>query len=191
MSSEVKYIVIHCSATRPSQNIRAAAIDAWHKARGWLMIGYHFVISRDGRLETGRPLNMNHVLEPAEKGAHVQGFNGVSVGVCLVGGVSEQDVNIPENNFTASQWISLRGLITQLMNQFPGAQVVGHRVLNPGKACPSFDVQEWLDTEGIKQPSADKPLLDLTADPNDELDRHDAARAVTKHRRLGRDKHEQ
>ena len=49
-----KYIVIHCSQTRPSQNIGAKDIDRWHRERGWLKIGYHKVIKRDGTVEQGR-----------------------------------------------------------------------------------------------------------------------------------------
>ena len=37
---ETKYIVIHCSQTRPSQKIGAKEIDRWHRERGWLKIGY-------------------------------------------------------------------------------------------------------------------------------------------------------
>ena len=31
---ETKYIVIHCSQTRPSQDIGAKDIDRWHRVRG-------------------------------------------------------------------------------------------------------------------------------------------------------------
>lgn len=145
----VEYIVIHCSATRPSQDIGAATIDMWHKAKGWLMIGYHRVIKRGGTVENGRPLDADHILEPNEVGAHVEGFNSRSVGVCMVGGVTEADINIPENNFTLEQWAALKMLITAWREQFPDATIVGHTELNPGKACPSFNVREWLEQEGI------------------------------------------
>lgn len=195
MSNEVEYIVIHCSATRPSQDIGAAVIDGWHKAKGWLGIGYHFVIRRGGMQETGRALNDNHILEPNEVGAHVQGFNSRSIGICLVGGVTEDDVNVAENNFTMAQWAVLRELVLKMMGQFPHATVVGHSTLNPGKACPSFNVEEWLDEVGIVNRTAGaqalvddgpRPLIDLTADPNDELDRHDMAQALTRNQRRRR-----
>ncbi len=47
------YIVIHCSQTRPSQNIGAKEIDRWHREIGWLKIGYHKVLRRDGTEENG------------------------------------------------------------------------------------------------------------------------------------------
>ena len=37
-------IIIHCSATRAGQDITAADIDCWHRARGFWSIGYHYVI---------------------------------------------------------------------------------------------------------------------------------------------------
>lgn len=146
---ETLKIVIHCSATPPSSDIGADEIDTWHKARGWQGIGYHAVIRRDGRIEFGR-----HFDEP---GAHVQGWNTRSVGVCLVGGVTEEKV--PFADFTGEQMHSLKALVSTLIHAYPDAEVVGHRDLSPDKdgdgivekhewmkACPSFDVTYWRVT---------------------------------------------
>ena len=43
---ETKYIVIHCSQTRPSQDWGAKDIDRVHREFGWLKIGYGKVIKR-------------------------------------------------------------------------------------------------------------------------------------------------
>ena len=44
-----KFIVIHCSQTRPSQkDVDAKWIDRIHRERGWLKIGYHKVVTRLG-----------------------------------------------------------------------------------------------------------------------------------------------
>ena len=48
-------IIIHCSAVAPDQTSSARQIDEWHRAKGWKMIGYHYVIRRDGSIEKGRP----------------------------------------------------------------------------------------------------------------------------------------
>ena len=47
---ETKYIVIHCSQTRPSQKIGAKDIDRWHRESGWLKIGYGKVIKETEQL---------------------------------------------------------------------------------------------------------------------------------------------
>lgn len=132
---ETTYIVIHCAATPPSMDIDISTVDRWHRAKGWLGVGYHFFIKRDGTIQEGR-----NVMLP---GAHVRGYNHCSVGVCMAGGVKESDKVTPENNFTDAQWLALNEIINKLQQQFPDAKVVGHNEL-AAKACPSFDVQAWL-----------------------------------------------
>lgn len=136
LPENVKYLVVHCAATPPSADIGAKEIDRWHRARGFFQIGYHKVIRRNGVIEDGRPLDM--------PGAHARGFNHLSIGVCLVGGVAE-DGKTPENNFTDEQWPSLRVLLKELKVRFPNATILGHRDLpDVHKACPSFGVREYL-----------------------------------------------
>ena len=136
----VRYIVVHCSDTPPSMHVDARVIDRWHRQKGWLMIGYHWVILRDGRVEAGR--------QPDQPGAHAEGFNDKSIGICLAGGRTEKGTD-PDNNFTAEQFSSLRSVIAGSRVLYPKAEVIGHRDL-PGvrKACPSFDVREWLKSIG-------------------------------------------
>ena len=134
MRKETKEIIVHCAATKPSMDIGASDIDRWHRERGWLKIGYHFVIKRDGTVETGRELE--------EVGAHAKGHNAISVGICMVGGLSED--NEPETNFTADQWSSLENLVDDLKEKYPDANVIGHNDIS-SKACPTFNVGEWYD----------------------------------------------
>lgn len=141
-------IVVHCSATTPKQDIGSETIHTWHtRDRGFAAIGYHFVIRRDGTIEQGRPINAI--------GAHVQGHNASSLGICLVGGL---DANLkPQDNFTAHQYDSLCELLAFLQTHYPNTTVLGHRDLskdqnNDGKidpwewskSCPCFDVRMWI-----------------------------------------------
>jgi len=140
------HLVVHCAATKPSQDIGVAEIRQWHTdpapaGRGWSDVGYHYVIRRDGSVEQGR--------HDALVGAHVEGHNLTSVGICLVGGIDERGA--PAANYTEAQWRSLHGLLVSLRSRFPTAEICGHRDF-PGvtKACPSFDVRAWLkDKEGL------------------------------------------
>jgi N-acetylmuramoyl-L-alanine amidase len=134
----VEKLIVHCSASREDQDFDAAEIRRWHLRRGWFDIGYHYVIKRDGDVEKGR--------SDLHPGAHARGFNHLSLGICLVGGV-ESDGVTPEANFTHAQWDALEKLLFTLKGDYPDAEVLGHRDLpNVNKACPSFDVQAWWVT---------------------------------------------
>lgn len=130
----VRFIAIHCAATPPATDIGVEEIRQWHKAKGWDDVGYHYVIRRNGTVEAGRSLDM--------QGAHVEGHNHESIGICLVGGVNK--AGAPDANFTAAQYASLESLIKLLLPRYSGAVVRGHRDF-PGvdKACPSFDAPAW------------------------------------------------
>lgn len=136
----INLIVVHCSATKPTMDIGVAEIRQWHtdpppKGRGWNDIGYHFVIRREGAVEKGRPIDT--------VGAHVEGHNANSIGICLVGGIDAKGK--PESNFLPEQWKALEHLLVALTLKYPNVRICGHRDLNPGKDCPSFSVPAWLE----------------------------------------------
>lgn len=142
--TETKLGLIHCAATPPSWEGGIAEIHRWHWKRGIYSprgrSGYHGVIRRtpsvDGRLlELGR--------HPLEEGAHCLGHNAASVGVCLVGGVEEDGVT-PEDNFTPDQWDVLHDVVTFWLSYWPDIAIAGHRDTGARRACPSFDVHDWM-----------------------------------------------
>ncbi|QSM00586.1 N-acetylmuramoyl-L-alanine amidase [Oceanospirillum phage vB_OliS_GJ44] len=122
---EVKHIVIHCSDSPNGRVDTAEDIHRWHLENGWSGIGYHYVIERNGDVKPGRP----HYWE----GAHEKSVNHCSLGICLVG----------TDQFTDAQWINLESLVDQLLVQYPGVPVSGHRDHKPSKKCPGFDVKSW------------------------------------------------
>ncbi len=146
----IDYIIVHASATEHGQEFGASDIDKWHRARGWLGNGYHYVIRGDGTIESKAE---GHRCRPLDKpGAHVgdcgPGWNRRTVGICLIGGLRKGK---PSDAFTSEQLDSLYYLINDLDAEFdiPAGNVIGHRDLiemtnaSP-KACPCFDVKPWL-----------------------------------------------
>jgi len=170
-SRHILTIVIHCSASangvllarpdRPGVAAKTAAmvIDGWHQARHFLRdaaaaarfnphlkhVGYHYVIDVDGTIESAR--------HEDERGAHVQGRNYNSLGVCVVG----------TDSFTVNQWQALRLKCIDLLQKHPKARLCGHRDLSPDldrdgtvephewlKTCPGFDVTEWWLQRSLK-----------------------------------------
>ena len=132
------YLIIHCSATKPSMDIGFEEINQWHRQRGWLSCGYHFIIRRNGVIEDGRTTDA--------VGAHCRGKNHNSIGICMVGGVTQEDHTKAEDNFLPAQWESLKKLCDELHEQYPDAKVKGHYHF-ADKFCPSFDVDEWSKTD--------------------------------------------
>lgn len=145
--AHVKHIVIHCSATPPKMDIGVDEIDMWHRKKGWLMVGYHRVIRRNGVVEFGRLLTN----EGAQYGAHVGiPLNYSSIGICLIGGM-DKDMKHAENNFTPEQFSALEDEIKELKDMgYAHCEILGHRDLpRVTKDCPSFDVREWLRSRGF------------------------------------------
>lgn len=131
----ITHLVVHCSAEPHGRRTGAKDIDLWHRKRGFRKIGYHYVITVDGRVETGRPEH--------EPGAHVEGHNRNSIGICLVGGL-DPTTGQPSDAFAPVQFAALERLLRELLGRYPDAIILGHRDF-PGvaKACPCFDVRSW------------------------------------------------
>lgn len=144
-------IIIHCSATKAGQDLRAKDIDLMHKQRGFNQIGYNFVIDLDGTVENGRSLSID--------GAHcnTKGFSGISynkhsIGICYIGGLDANGK--AKDTRTDAQKNALRNLVAKLCKEYPIIELLGHRDTSPDldgsgevepveyiKVCPCFDVR--------------------------------------------------
>ena len=144
-------IIIHCSATRAGQDLRAKDIDQMHRARGFNQIGYNFVIDLDGTVETGRPLS-NDGAHCNTKGFSKESYNKHSIGICYIGGLDANGK--PTDTRTSEQKAALRELVAKLCKEYQIIELLGHRDTSPDldgsgevelaeyiKACPCFDVR--------------------------------------------------
>ena len=126
----VSYLIIHCSATRESQDYTPEQLKHDHLQRGFIDVGYHFYIRKDGSVTQHRRLN--------EVGAHCRPFNRCSIGVCYEGGLDANGK--PKDTRTLKQRATLVGLLLDLHRKFPKAVIRGHNEM-PGavpKACPVY-----------------------------------------------------
>ena len=126
----VRYLIVHCSATRETQDYTAEQLKCDHLARGFIDVGYHFYIRRDGTVTQHRRLD--------EVGAHCRPFNRCSIGICYEGGLDANGK--PKDTRTLKQRASLIGLLLDLHRKFPKALIRGHNEM-PGavpKACPCY-----------------------------------------------------
>lgn len=131
----IKYIVVHCTAT--PQNTTIESIKRyWKEERKWGDIpGYHYAVKANGEIVK--------LLDENKNSNGVYAHNSECINIAYIGGIDKDGK--PFNNMTRAQETALFDKIVSLTERYPDAQVFGHRDF-PGvkKACPSFDVREWL-----------------------------------------------
>ena len=127
-------IIIHHSAS-PRLSTTRDEIDQWHKARGFIEIGYHWVIEAGGKVVPGRPLHID--------GAHCLGHNHDSIGICVVGDNTSAD---PTQHWDGDQKQALLDMVVGLELLYPTIKAVyGHRDAPGAKTeCPGLDVRALL-----------------------------------------------
>ena len=130
---QVKYAIIHCSATKCNRNYTAEQLLRDHRARGFITGGYHFYVRRSGETTQYRRL--------LQVGAHCRPWNRCSIGICYEGGLDEG--GHPANTLTQEQYLRISDILKVLRKMFPSIEVRGHRDM-PGttpKECPCFDAR--------------------------------------------------
>ena len=144
-------ISVHHTEERQPMTREAAieelrAIQSFHQhGRGWIDIGYHFLIDGSGEIWEGRPL-------PAI-GAHVKDNNEGNIGVSLMG-----DFHPPKNHTpTPAQIQSLVTLLRWLTAAYhiPVDKILGHRDQEQ-TACPGKTLYALLDKirDAVGEPQA-------------------------------------
>lgn len=123
LRSRTDYIVLHHAAAR---SCTAEQVDKWHKDNGWIGIGYHYFVRKNGTVYRGRSENT--------VGAHVSGLNHCSIGICAEGDYDR------ETAMPSAQMAAIAELIRELRTRHPRAKVVGHREVGssdcPGRYYP-------------------------------------------------------
>ena len=131
---DIKYIAIHCTATSPKATVENIK-NYWFNVKKWKSPGYHYIFDANGATTE---------LLPIDKVSNgVRGKNPETINLSYIGGIDE-DSN-PKDTRTAKQVLSMLSVLVRLKEQFPDAIIQGHRDFDGvNKACPSFDVNEWL-----------------------------------------------
>lgn len=125
----INEIIVHCSATIEGQWFDVADIRQWHLDRGWSDIGYHWVVYLDGSVNAGRP--------EGKIGAHVEGHNDGTLGICYVGGLDANKA--PKDTRTLEQKAGLESALRDMMARYPAIDKISGHQDYANKACPCFD----------------------------------------------------
>lgn len=128
---EIKWIVIHCTAT--PQNTTIDSIKRyWREVLKWKSFGYHWILEASGK---------RHQLAKDEQICNgVAGHNKGAIHISYIGGLNSDDR-------TREQKQGLVDLVVFYKRKYPNAKVRGHRDFpNVSKACPQFDaIFEYKD----------------------------------------------
>jgi N-acetylmuramoyl-L-alanine amidase len=126
---QVSKIVIHHSASDRDKTT-VATIKGWHLANGWSDIGYHFVITGDGRMHLGRPEDII--------GAHAQGHNTGTIGICVTG-------NFENQKLLEKQIHTLVQVLASVCRRYKldASDIIGHRDVNQ-TSCPGKNLYAKL-----------------------------------------------
>lgn len=153
MAKQLRYLVLHCTATPGGREVTAEQIRHWHTdpvskgGRGWRQVGYTDMIHLDGTVERLVDNNEDHNVDPWEVTNGAKGYNSVSRHVVYVGGGVTPE---GEDTRTEAQRKALAEYVLKFHSRHPSVRIVGHNEL-AAKACPSFDVQAFLQEIGIVQ----------------------------------------
>jgi len=121
------HLMIHHSAGHDTPGLDVEAFRAFHLARGWRDIGYHYVVERvfdTQQAIVARPLYL--------AGAHCPGWNNKAVGICLAGNFEEAP---PDAEQLAAAARLAAGLCAALL--IPPASILQHRD-HRATACPGL-----------------------------------------------------
>lgn len=155
MKKELKYLVIHCTATREGREVSAAEIRRWHTSpvsaggRGWKQVGYTDLVHLNGSVERLVANNEDAWVDDWEITNGAKGYNSVSRHVVYAGGVAA-DGKTEKDTRTTAQKAALEKYVKDFHAAHPKVKIIGHNQV-AAKACPSFDVQAWLREIGINQ----------------------------------------
>ncbi len=146
---KMKYLVLHSTDTPAGREVTADEIRHWHtdpkpKGNGWSQVGYRGMFHLNGRQEELVPNNNDGIVDPWEITNGVGGHNDECEHWVYVGGKGG-------DTRTFQQKTAMAIAVKAFHKQHPDVKIVGHHYFNAGKSCPSFDVQAWLKSIGIKQ----------------------------------------
>lgn len=133
-------IVLHHTGVIKDQTVQE--IHKYHIGKGWIGIGYNFLVYKNGEVYKGRGLEY--------VGAHCKGHNEHTIGICAVG-------NFSNELMTQAQKQSIIKLIADIYTQYPNKIefINGHKELAatdcPGKNYPLDDIKSLKKSEIIAE----------------------------------------
>ncbi|OFY84709.1 MAG: hypothetical protein A3F72_15550 [Bacteroidetes bacterium RIFCSPLOWO2_12_FULL_35_15] len=157
-NNKLNYLVLHCTATPEGRPVTKDEIIRWHTnpvhlgGRGWNRPGYSDLVELDGDLVSIIPFNTDDFVDQWEISNGVVGLNGNARHIVYAGGMDTENKK-PKDTRTKEQLATLEVYVKYTIKRHPKILVLGHNEAPNahGKACPSFNVGEWLRSIGVAE----------------------------------------
>lgn len=163
---EITEVVVHHTFTGLNVNIKAEDINIFSERDYGKSIPYHYVFTRDGFIQRGRPISVELDIPLANN--HQQR----SIQVCFVGGLNTPEgsartpdfqKHLSKRSFTREQWAAFDLFIDALYTVYPYTQMLGHSSIDPENLDPGFDPSEYVESKfgkklAFKDPSNEPPF---------------------------------
>lgn len=143
---KVEGIGLHHSGVTVLQSVEV--IHNYHKGKGWAGIGYHYYVRKDGSIYRGRPESM--------AGAHCNGINSISIGICAEGNFSEETMSNVQKQ-------ALLELVKDIKSRYDIKWVRGHKEIL-STSCPgtNFPLEEVKNViANVETPQITNSIEDL------------------------------
>lgn len=131
-----RYLILHHSAD-PSPLPQYAKIDRYHRAKGWGMVGYQYVVEHDGTVRQGRTEDMvgAHTLSTDPR---YPNLNHTGIGICLAGDFTQHEPSLAQVN-------ALEKLVGEIQarHRIPDDRILLHREVKQ-TSCPGVDLRALL-----------------------------------------------
>lgn len=111
---------------------------------GWRRRGYSRIWMLDGTEVQTAYYNNDGWVQDDEVTNGAAGYNRESRHVCYVGGTEKNNIYVAKDTRTQAQQKAMTSYCIKTKREHPHIEIIGHHDLNPGKACPSFDVKVWF-----------------------------------------------
>lgn len=134
ITRRVNRLVFHCTATQPTATVTSIQ-KYWKEKLGWRSPGYHIIVKPDGSWTQLSDFN-----DPTNG---VAGINSTSIHISYIGGIDTR--GRASDSRTQEQKDIFESVYLSFKEKMPTLTFHGHYEFS-NKACPSFNVKNWIDT---------------------------------------------
>lgn len=161
---QAKFLIWHCLGTPEGREVSKETLLGWFLnpkplGNGWERPGYRTFIHLDGTKDDLIDYNNDGIIQESEITNGAYGWNRNAIHKGYVGGCDRR-MN-PKDTRTDYQREMMIAATFIEIGYNPDIKIGGHNQFNKRKACPAFDVPDWLEYIGVPEKNILRQNLSL------------------------------